>query len=1108
MTLADPAVDAAVDVPAYGKPAVTYPARHNPESGLTITRHFTTADGGPFADLAFTDRYVEIVDPGSGETKFAATVEVPDTWSQMATTIFASKFLRKEGVPQYDTDDEPITDADGEPVLGPERSVRQAALRLANAWMLWGSARGYFASEGDAVAYRDEMAHMIATQRFSPNSPQWFNTGVFEAYGIIEDAEGNWYLDPETDQVRRSEHKYERSAASACYISSIRDELVSDDDMGITGLITREARLFKAGSGSGTNFSPVRAEGEGLAGGGSASGVMSFLRPLDVSAGSIKSGGRTRRAAKMVILDADHPDIEAFIWAKAVEEEKIPALVEAGYSLDWNDPDNAYAQVFYQNANFSVRLPHEFMRAVDRELDWHLSGRRDQSVDRTVEATKLWHDIADAAWRSADPGVQYDGTIQEWATAPNDGRITGTNPCGEYIHNDDTSCNLASFNLVKFLRADGTFDTEAFAHAARLGTITLEVTVAMSHYPSPEVARNSAEHRTLGLGYTNIGALLMRSGLPYDSPEGRAVMGGLTALLHQHAYGTSAEMAGRLGTCEAYERNTEPLQKVVRNHVRAALGTRRDRRDAYEELTVDPVGVDHDLLAQTPLAGISDEIVEVANRTGEQVATHGVRNMQVTVLAPTGTIGLQMDSDTTGVEPDFSLVKYKKLAGGGTLRIVNESVRPALRVLGYDEGTIEQIAAYVVGTSTLAGGTPVNAESLRAAGMSQTAIDAAENALASAFSFAGVFTPAVIGDGPGAAGDAVSGDEVLRSYGFSDAQIAETAEVVLGRGHLEGCPQLDAAHLPIFDTAVTPMGGTRSIAWQGHVNALGAIAAHLSGSASKTVNMPAEATVEDIAEAYRLAYDLGVKAVSVYRDGSKGSQVLNTGASKAAKTEDEEESAQLSEKAQRILDAVSGQLADGESPKSVYNGSFSPPKFRLPASRQARVEKISIGGHDLFLTVGEYPDGTPGEIFLDLSKEGSTLKAVFTGFAMMTSLALQRGVPLAEIVEKFRGHTFEPSGMVIGHPNLKFASSPFDAVARILGYRYLGWSELVQVPDEPTAAAPAAQPADPAPSLDDGTPSSSAESMTGEISSCCGQPLLKTGTCDTCTGCGSTSGCG
>ena len=1089
-------------------------------AGLRIARRFTTP-GDPFAGIDFVRRESRIVQPDGTVVFEMLDVEVPSTWDQVATDILASKYLRKAGVPQYDEAGEPLVDDEGFPVLGPERSARQVALRLANAWRTWGERGDYFAEAADAEAYRDEMAYMIITQMGAPNSPQWFNSGLFETYGLVEDPEGNFYWDPELCEAVESSHKYERSAANACFIMRVEDTLVGEHS--IMRHVEDSARLFKAGSGVGANYSTIRESGAALTAGGSSSGLMSFLRVHDRAAGAIKSGGTTRRAAKMVIVDADHPDVEEFIWCKVLEERKVAALVAAGYSSDYNG--EAYDTVSFQNANHTVRLPAGFLDAVAADAEWELTARRDGSVVRTVQARELWNTIALAAWQCADPGLQFDDIINDWNTVADTERLRGTNPCSEYIHVDNTACNLASLNLVRFWDDDTrTFDIHGFLHAVRLWTITLEITVSMSHYPTALIAERSYRHRTLGLGYANMGALLMRAGLAYDSDQARAAMGAISALLTDQAYTTSAEMASAVGPCAEFAPNRRSMLRVLRNHRRAAYGSLAARHGIgdYEELHVRPQEIDHLTLAHTPFAGLSDEVLVAANNMVTAAESNGLRNAQVTVIAPTGTIGLVMGCDTTGVEPDFALVKMKKLAGGGYMQIVNQSVPQALATLGYDEDAVARILTWVLGSKTIDGASPMNAASLQEAGFTVTEIDAVRHGVAAVADLTWAFSPYTIGEAAYdrfAVDPTLGGHALLTAAGFSAEDITASSKEICGHLTVEGCPDLRTEHLSVFDCAVECGDGTRVIHWSGHVKALAAVQPHVSGAISKTINMPNEVTPDEVAEAHEMAYRLGVKCVAIYRDGSKLSQPLNSAKSSGTDGTGDEP-----------VVHVTREITAGMSPSEFYNGD-TPPRFKLPNMRFGPTWRIEVGGEELYLRAGEYPDGTLGELFVDWGKTGSTLRGITSALSIALSQALQHGVPLERVVKALRGHTFEPRGVVSGHDNVKMASSVVDAIVRVLGYYYLGDESLVQVANGNTAAARGA--AVPAPavvtssgstlevddvevgdghgvehSVGDDSTHTAGERIYGKTCSGCGSSnLIQAGSCAVCGDCGETTGC-
>lgn len=1009
-------------------------------AGLRITRLFTKPGEDPLDSVTWARRDSRITNPDGSVVFEMSDAEIPTSWSQVAADIMVSKYFRKAGVPQFDEAGEPLRDEEGGLLLGPERSGRQVIRRLTATWRWWGERSGYFASEADARAFEDELAYMLVNQMAAPNSPQWFNTGLHYAYGLTGPAQGFWYVDPVTGRAVPSPDSYSRPAPHACFIQSIEDDLVNEG--GIMDLWVREARLFKFGAGTGTNFSRIRAENEPLSGGGRSSGVMSFLKIGDRAAGAIKSGGTTRRAAKMVILDIDHPDIEEFINWKKREEDKVRILIAAGYSPDFNG--EAYQTVAGQNANNSVRVSNAFIQAVLDDADWDLTARTDGRVMRTVAARRLWQEIAEAAWACADPGVQFDSTINEWHTCPAGGSIRASNPCSEYMFLDNTACNLASLNLGSFFDDEsGTFNVEAYQHAIRLWTVVLEISVTMAHFPSREIAQGSYDYRTLGLGYANLGSLLMRSGIAYDSDEGRAIAAALTALLTGIAYSTSAELASVLGPFPRFAENRAAMLRVIRNHRRAAYDAPRGE---YEGISHRVVGIDP-MYCPGALLEAARRAWDSALEMGEQ---YGYRNAQVTALAPTGTISLQMDCDTTGVEPDFALIKFKKLAGGGYFKIANQSIDPALNSLGYSPEERADIVRHVVGAMTLEGAPHVNSQSLASLGLSPDEIAAVEKALPGVFELRHALSPYVIGEAA-LARLGVSEDkwrhpsfDLLRHLGFTPEQIREAEDHICGRQTVEGAPHLRPEHLPVFDTANrNGRYGTRFIHHTGHIKAMAAVQPFISGAISKTINMPNEATVEEIQEAYMLSWQLGLKAMALYRDGSKASQPLSV-TSDEGHTPDEEPT-EVSDALETQARVVGGHFAPNLSPSQAYKGSVRP-RFVLPNRRRGWTQEARVGGHKIFLRTGEYDDGTLGELFIDLAKEGATLRGILSCFAIAVSKGLQYGVPLEEFVDTFTFHTFEPRGLVEGHPNIKMANSIVDYVFRALGLEYLGRTDLVQVP--------------------------------------------------------------
>jgi len=1021
--------------------------------GLSIERRFTANGTDPFDTVEWSLRDSRITNPDGSVVFEMKDAEIPAGWSQVAADIMVSKYFRKAGVPQYNAAGEQIFDEDGVPLLGPERSARQVIRRLTSTWRWWGEEHGYFAGPADADAFQDELAYMLLHQMAAPNSPQWFNTGLHHEYGITGPSQGFWYVDPETEELAASPDSYSRPAPHACFIQAVDDDLVNEG--GIMDLWVREARLFKFGSGTGSNFSSLRAEGEPLSGGGKSSGLMSFLKVGDRAAGAIKSGGTTRRAAKMVILDIDHPDIETFINWKAEEEKKVRALVAAGYSSDFNG--EAYATVSGQNSNNSVRVSNEFVEAVMADEDWDLIARTDGSIFRTVKARELWRQVADAAWECADPGVQYHSTINEWHTSPAGGEIRASNPCSEYMFLDNTACNLASLNLGKFYDdLSGRFDLDGYRHAIRVWTMVLEISVTMAQFPSQEIAQGSYDYRTLGLGYANLGSVLMRMGIPYDSDQGRAIAGALTSILTGHSYAASAEMAAVVGAFPKFDENRDSMLRVMRNHRNAAYN-----QDAYDGVSHTVVGIDQGL-CPTGMLTEAHEAWDLAVKLGEE---HGYRNAQATVLAPTGTIGLLMDCDTTGVEPDFALVKFKKLAGGGYFKIANQSIAPALKRLGYSRTQIDQIIDFVVGTMSLTRSPHINTASLIAKGFTAADVAKIDAILPGVFEIGFAFNQWTLGEDtlqrlgftPEQYNDPAF--SMLKALGYSDQDIAEANDYVCGRQTIEGAPHLQEQHLAVFDCANrNGRYGERFIHHTGHIRMMAAAQPFISGAISKTINMPNEVSIADIEESYQLSWELGLKAMALYRDGSKASQPLS------AKSDDgiaDDEPDDLEDALADELEMVGaghhlihgGMFKPGISPNEAY-ADLPRPRFLLPARRNGFTQEARVGGHKVFLRTGDYEDGTLGELFIDLAKEGATLRGILSCFAIAVSKGLQYGVPLEEYVDTFTFQTFEPRGMVEDHPNIKMANSIVDYVFRALGVEYLHRDELAQVPPDRSLELP------------------------------------------------------
>jgi len=1009
--------------------------------GLRFSRHFTKEGITPFEMFEY-DYRTSVIKNTSGEIVFQMdNVEVPKQWSQIATDILAQKYFRKAGVPQPDGS------------TGRETTVKQVAHRLAHCWRVWGERYNYFASAEDAQIFYEELVYGILNQACVPNSPQWFNTGLHEVYGIKGKPQGHYFVDQNDGELKKSTSAYERPQPHACFILSVNDDLVNEG--GIMDLWVREARIFKYGSGVGTNFSSIRGEGEKLSGGGTSSGLMSFLKIGDRAAGAIKSGGTTRRAAKMVCLDLDHPEIETFVNWKLEEEKKVAALITAGYPSDYEG--EAYKTVSGQNSNNSVRIPNEFFHAMEADGDWELKARSDGRTMKKIKAKSLWDKITNAAWNCADPGTQYNTTINEWHTCPEGGAIRASNPCSEYMFLDNTACNLASVNLRKFFNEDDNrIDVPGFEYTVRLWTTVLEISVLMAQFPSKEVAQLSYDYRTLGLGYANLGSMLMVSGIAYDSEEARGIAGAITAIMTGIAYKTSAELAEHLGTFSKYEENKDHMLRVMRNHRAAAY----DAMDAYDGIEIKPQGINAkycpDYLLTAATKAWDDAVM-----LGEKF---GYRNAQTTVIAPTGTIGLVMDCDTTGVEPDFALVKFKKLSGGGYFKIINQSVPQALRNLKYSEKQIDRIVNYAKGDATLKGAPHINIETLSAKGFLPEEIKKLEDCLASAFDIAFVFNFFNLGEDClqrlGFTKDQYQDFEwnFLEALGFNEEQIEEANEYICGTMTVEGAPYLKEEHLSVFDCAnKCGQKGERYIHYTGHIRMMAAAQPFISGAISKTINLPNEATIEEIAEAYKLSWQLGLKACALYRDGSKLSQPLSNKSDKKKKAMVEKDQAVNSEA--RIVDMSTLTVEDllEEVNKRVQSSADTALKRQLamiverralPAKRRGFTQKAKINGQALFLRTGEYNDGTLGEIFIDMAKEGATMRSMLNCFAIAISIGLQYGVPLEEFVEKFVFTRFEPSGMV-DHPNIKTTTSIIDFMFRSLAYEYLGRNDLVHVLDKP-----------------------------------------------------------
>ena len=1079
---------------------------------MKVDRLNTKNNNDPYSGIEFKSTTSEIRNPDGTIVFSQKNIEVPVSWSQVAADVLAQKYFRKagiakklkkvseDGVPEFlwrsvPDEKELSTLTNVERYIG-EKSCKEVFNRIAGAWAYWGWKGGYFDTEKDAKAYFDEMRYSLANQQGAPNSPQWFNTGLFWAYGIDGPSQGHYYVDFQSKKLVKSDSAYEHPQPHACFIQSVRDDLVNEN--GIMDLWTREARLFKYGSGTGTNFSNLRGHNEPLAGGGYSSGMMSFLKIGDRAAGAIKSGGTTRRAAKMVICDMDHPDIEEFVNWKVVEEQKVAALVAGSklheeklnnifssidtwdgletdaydtkknknlllsiasakksmipesyiqrilqyskqgyksiefptYDVDWDS--EAYLTVSGQNSNNSVRVTNAFLDAVKNDEDWNLVNRTNGEISKTLKAKELWENVGHAAWACADPGIQFHDTINSWHTCPNNGEIRASNPCSEYMFLDDTACNLASMNLLSFLEKDG-FNASAFCFATRLWTITLEISVMMAQFPSKEIAQRSYDYRTLGLGYANIGGLFMNMGLGYDSREARALCGAITSVMTGTSYVTSAEMAKELGTFPGYKNNKKEMLRVISNHRMAAKG----QTSGYKGLQVKPIQFDTKNCPDKTLVSLSNDIWDEAFSMGEK---YGYRNAQVTVIAPTGTIGLIMDCDTTGIEPDFALVKFKKLAGGGYFKIINQSVPKALKKLGYNDNEMQEIIGYAVGHGTLGNAPHINHSSLIGHGFGKQEISKIESALPSSFDIRYVFNQWTLGETfcketLGIPVEKLNDPtfSLLQHLGFKPKEIEEANIYACGTMTIEGSPLLSEEHYSVFDCA-NPCGktGKRFLSVESHIHMMAAAQSFISGAISKTINMPASATIEDCKQAYELSWSLGVKANALYRDGSKLSQPLSSSLIDEDDTSVDNNLTKTEIIAEKIIEKI------------VYKETVKE-RNKLPERRKGYTQKAIVGGHKVYLRTGEYSDGKLGEIFIDMHKEGAAFRAMMNNFAIAVSVGLQYGVPLEEYVEAFTFTRFEPAGMVQGNDSIKNATSIIDYIFRELAISYLDRTDLAHV---------------------------------------------------------------
>ena len=1074
---------------------------------MKISRQFTSPEKSPYDEIEFKEVTSEILNPDGSVVFKLENIKVPSKWSQVASDIIAQKYFRKAGIPNKTVSREerniptwlmakdPDTKAE-DLSFGSETSSTQVFDRLAGTWTYWGWKGEYFTTEEDAKSFFDEVRFMLANQMIAPNSPQWFNTGLNWAYGIDGPSQGHHYVDHITGKLTKSASSYERPQPHACFIQGIDDDLVNEG--GIMDLWVREARLFKYGSGTGTNFSNLRGSTEGLSGGGRSSGLMSFLKIGDRAAGAIKSGGTTRRAAKMVVVDIDHPDVEEFIKWKVTEEQKVAALVTGSklcskhlkqvmnachncegdgescfdpsknpalkreiisarksevsenyiqrvihfakqgyksiefdtYDSDWDS--EAYLTVSGQNSNNSIRVTDDFINAVIEDKDWNLINRTDGAINKTVRAKELWDEVGYAAWSCADPGIQFHTTVNDWHTCPASGEIKASNPCSEYMFLDNTACNLASLNLMTFMDENKSLEIDLFKHAIRIWTLILEISVMMAQFPSKEIAKLSYEYRTLGLGYANLGGFLMSKGISYDSDEGRSICAAITSLMTGTSYATSAEIAGELGPFPGYAQNSKHMLRVIRNHRRAAYG----HSDGYEELNTNPVPLVIENVRDTKLGMEAQKCWDTAYELGQK---YGYRNAQTSVIAPTGTIGLVMDCDTTGIEPDFAMVKFKKLAGGGYFKIINRTVPDALNQLQYTEGEITEIINYAVGHGTLETAPFINHETLKEKGFTEKELSILESNLKNVFDIRFSFNIFTLGKE--FCTDVLNFSEeqlndfnfnMLSELGFSSKEIDEANTYCCGTMTLEEAPHIKDEHLSVFDCA-NPCGkiGKRFLSTESHIKMMAAAQPFISGAISKTINMPNDASVDDCMEAYLMSWKLGTKANALYRDGSKLSQPL---ASKLVEdVEDEEE--EIMSKPTPIEQTIA--IAQQAAQQAVYGA-----RNKVPDRRKGYIQKAIVGGHKVYLHTGEYEDGTLGEIFIDMHKEGAFLRSLMNNFAIAISIGLQYGVPLEEYVEAFTFTRFDPSGVVQGNNRIKNSTSILDYVFRELAVSYLGRNDL------------------------------------------------------------------
>jgi len=1077
------------------------------KKGLKIKRIFNANHSNPYDQFEYELRKSAIKNP-DGETVFEMeNVEVPKAWSQVATDILAQKYFRRTGVPLPNGSS------------GAETSIKQVVHRLADCWKYWGEKYGYFASKQEAQNFYDEIVFTLLAQIAAPNSPQWFNTGLYHSYGITGKSQGHLYVDPDDGQLKTSTSAYEHPQTHACFILSVDDDLVNEG--GIMDLLVKEARIFKYGSGAGTNYSRIRGTNEKLSGGGYSSGLMSFLKVTDKAAGAVKSGGTTRRAAKMVCVDLDHPETEELVNWKLREEEKVAALVAAGFSADYEG--EAYQTVSGQNVNLSVRIPNKFFYDLKNKRNWGFTSRTSGNVIKEVNAQELWDQIAMAAWQCGDPGVQFDSTINEWHTCPEEGPIRASNPCSEFMFLDNTGCNLASINLRKFWNNEQQlFDHSSFQHVCKLWTIVLEITTLMAQYPTKEIAMLSYEYRPIGLGFANLGGLLMSAGIPYHSQEGKTMAAAISSIMTGTVYKTSSEMASILGPFKKFEINKKHMLQVMRNHRAAAYNDPQ----AFENLSVLPEGIleefcPHNLIESA--RKIWDDVIE----QGEK---YGFRNAQATVIAPTGTIGLLMDCDTTGIEPDFSLVKFKKLSGGGYFKIANNALTEALRILGYSDYEIKNILRYILGSGTFEGAPYINHETLKAKGFLAADIKKLEDAAKSSFHINYIFSVYSLGEDCMRRVGLTEKEynhpafNLLSSLGFTESQIEEANKYICGTMTIEGAPHLREEDLPVFDCA-NKCGniGKRFLSPEAHIGMMAAVQPFISGAISKTINFPHEATAKEVQDNFELAWKKGLKACTVYRDGSKLSQPLSSSNKKNKESIKEIDESLLIDSItpEFVLEAAQKILQESSDTKFKRALSRVVEKKTLPDKRNGFTQKAKIDGHAVFVRTGEYGDGTLGEIFIDMYKEGASYRSLLNCFAVAVSVGLQYGVPLEEFVDKFTFTRFEPSGQVEGQPYIKYSTSLLDYIFRMLAYEYLGREDMLhikpsEIPSKGTTGIPENKSSKNEQEINYSNLRPHSEqtqnflsSMMGDAPVCnvCGHITIRNGTCYKCLNCGNSLGC-